>query len=206
MKEDTAVKERFTLPELPYAHDALAPELSEETLRYHHDKHQAAYVAKLNELIVGTPFEGQTLEQIVLQADGPIFNNAAQAWNHTFYFEQFAAAPAALSEGALKSAVERDFGSFAVMRDQLLAACAALFGSGWVWLAANDEGTLSLLSAPNAGNPLREGLQPLLTLDVWEHAYYIDYRNRRPDAVAAHWRRIDWRKVAERYARVGRRA
>lgn len=202
MKADTAVTERFALPELPYVYDALAPELSEETLRYHHDKHHAAYVAKLNELIVGTPFEEMTLEQIVLHADGPLFNNAAQAWNHTFYFEQFAAAPSPLAEGALKAAVVRDFGSFDALREKLLAACAALFGSGWVWLVSDAEGALSLASAPNAGNPLREGLQPLLTLDVWEHAYYIDYRNRRPDAVAAHWRRIDWRKVAERYAHV----
>jgi len=202
---DSAVKERFALSELPYAYDALAPDLSEETLRYHHDKHHAAYVAKLNELVAGTSFEGRTLEEIVRTADGPLFNNAAQAWNHTFYFEQFASAPAPLTEGALRQAVDRDFGSFEAMRDSVLAACAALFGSGWVWLVSNDGVTLSLRSAPNAGNPLREGLQPLLTLDVWEHAYYIDYRNRRPDAVAAHWQRIDWRKVAERYACIGNR-
>lgn len=206
MKENTAVQERYALPELPYAYDALAPEISEETLRYHHDKHHAAYVAKVGELAAGTPYEGRSLEQIVLHADGALYNNAAQAWNHTFYFEQFAATPAPLAEGALRKAVERDFGSCDALREKMTAACGALFGSGWVWLVSDVEGALTLCSMPNAGNPLREGLQPLLTLDVWEHAYYIDYRNRRPDAVAAHWKRIDWQCVAERYAHVtGRR-
>ena len=157
---DTASSPRFTPQDLPYAYDALAPAISEETMHYHHDKHYAGYVDKLNELIVDTPFAGQPLEDIILSADGPVYNNAAQAWNHA----------------------------------------AGLFGSGWVWLAEDPSGRLAVVSEQNAGNPMRHGMKPLLAIDVWEHAYYIDYRNRRADAVEALWGVVDWKVVGDRYA------
>lgn len=192
---------RFTVRELPYAYDALAPQLSEETLRYHHDKHYAGYVAKLNELILDTPYEGQPLEDIILAADGAVYNNAAQAWNHAFYFEQLSPDPQRVPTGALADAVVRTFGSVDALRERMNREAVGLFGSGWVWLAADRQGGLVIVSGPNAGNPLRQGLVPLLCIDVWEHAYYIDYRNRRADAVAALWDRIDWKTVGERYAK-----
>lgn len=190
---------RFTPKELPYAYDALAPSISAETMHFHHDKHYAGYVVKLNELLAGTPFEGRTLAEIVKAADGPLYNNAAQAWNHEFYFEQFAPDPQRAPEGALAEAVARDFGSVEGLKAAVAEASAALFGSGWVWLAADSRGRLTVVGLPNGDNPLRRALTPLLCFDVWEHAYYIDYRNRRPDAVKAHWDCIDWRVVGARY-------
>lgn len=201
MANDSTSGARFTVRELPYAYDALAPQLSEETLRYHHDKHYAGYVAKLNELILDTPYEGQPLEDIILAADGAVYNNAAQAWNHAFYFEQLSPDPQRLPTGALADAVVRTFGSVDALRERMNREAVGLFGSGWVWLAADRQGGLVIVSGPNAGNPLRQGLVPLLCIDVWEHAYYIDYRNRRADAVAALWDRIDWKTVGERYAK-----
>ena len=201
MANDSTSGARFTVRELPYAYDALAPQLSEETLRYHHDKHYAGYVAKLNELILDTPYEGQPLEDIILAADGAVYNNAAQAWNHAFYFEQLSPDPQRVPTGALADAVVRTFGSVAALRERMNREAVGLFGSGWVWLAADRQGGLVIVSGPNAGNPLRQGLVPLLCIDVWEHAYYIDYRNRRADAVAALWDRIDWKTVGERYAK-----
>ena len=201
MANDSTSGARFTVRELPYAYDALAPQLSEETLRYHHDKHYAGYVAKLNELILDTPYEGQPLEDIILAADGAVYNNAAQAWNHAFYFEQLSPDPQRVPTGALADAVVRTFGSVDALREQMNREAVGLFGSGWVWLAADRQGGLVIVSGPNAGNPLRQGLVPLLCIDVWEHAYYIDYRNRRADAVAALWDRIDWKTVGERYAK-----
>lgn len=201
MANDSTSGARFTVRELPYAYDALAPQLSEETLRYHHDKHYAGYVAKLNELILDTPYEGQPLEDIILAADGAIYNNAAQAWNHAFYFEQLSPDPQRVPTGALADAVVRTFGSVDALRERMNREAVGLFGSGWVWLAADRQGGLVIVSGPNAGNPLRQGLVPLLCIDVWEHAYYIDYRNRRADAVAALWDRIDWKTVGERYAK-----
>lgn len=201
MANDSTSGARFTVRELPYAYDALAPQLSEETLRYHHDKHYAGYVAKLNELILDTPYEGQPLEDIILAADGAVYNNAAQAWNHAFYFEQLSPDPQRVPTGALADAVVRTFGSVDALRERMNREAVGLFGSGWVWLAADRQGGLVIVSGPNAGNPLRQGLVPLLCLDVWEHAYYIDYRNRRADAVAALWDRIDWKTVGERYAK-----
>lgn len=201
MANDSTSGARFTVRELPYAYDALAPQLSEETLRYHHDKHYAGYVAKLNELILDTPYEGQPLEDIILAADGAVYNNAAQAWNHAFYFEQFSPDPQRVPTGALADAVVRTFGSVDALRERMNREAVGLFGSGWVWLAADRQGGLVIVSGPNAGNPLRQGLVPLLCIDVWEHAYYIDYRNRRADAVAALWDRIDWKTVGERYAK-----
>ncbi|WP_300798585.1 superoxide dismutase [uncultured Alistipes sp.] len=201
MANDSTSGARFTVRELPYAYDALAPQLSEETLRYHHDKHYAGYVAKLNELILDTPFARQPLEDIVLAADGAVYNNAAQAWNHEFYFEELSPNPQTAPTGALLDAVVRTFGSVDALKERMNREAVGLFGSGWVWLAADRQGDLVIVATPNAGNPLRQGLVPLLCLDVWEHAYYIDYRNRRADAVAALWDRIDWKTVGERYAR-----
>lgn len=201
MANDSTSGARFTVRELPYAYDALAPQLSEETLRYHHDKHYAGYVAKLNELILDTPYEGQPLEDIILAADGAVYNNAAQAWNHAFYFEQLSPDPQRVPTGVLADAVVRTFGSVDALRERMNREAVGLFGSGWVWLATDRQGGLVIVSGPNAGNPLRQGLVPLLCIDVWEHAYYIDYRNRRADAVAALWDRIDWKTVGERYAK-----
>lgn len=195
----TATEPRFTAKDLPYAYDALEPQLSEETLHYHHDKHYAGYVSKLNELVLDTPYANQSLEDIVLSADGAIFNNAAQAWNHEFYFDALSPRPQKEPQGELEEAVDRSFGSLDELKGQMNRAAAGLFGSGWVWLAADKEGELKIVSAPNAGNPIREGLRPLLCIDVWEHAYYIDYRNRRPEAVEKLWERIDWKTVGERY-------
>lgn len=191
----------YAAKELPYAYDALAPALSEETLRYHHDKHYTGYVAKLNELIVGSPLAGEPLDRIVVAADGAIYNNAAQAWNHECYFESLSPAAQHEPAGALKVAVERSFGSLERLREEMTKAGTALFGSGWVWLAEDSSGRLAVLSEQNAGNPLRYGMKPLLTLDVWEHAYYIDYRNRRADALAAIWPFVDWRVVERRYGK-----
>ena len=201
MANDSTSGARFTVRELPYAYDALAPQLSEETLRYHHDKHYAGYVAKLNELILDTPYEGQPLEDIILAADGAVYNNAAQAWNHAFYFEQLSPDPQRVPTGALADAVVRTFGSVDALRERMNREAVGLFGSGWVWLAADRQGGLVIVSGPNAGNPLRQGLVPLLCIGVWEHAYYIPYRNRRADAVAALWDRVDWKTVGERYAK-----
>lgn len=190
---------RFEAKPLPYAYDALAPVISEETLRFHHDKHYAGYVAKLNELIVGTPFEGESLEDIIMNSDRAIFNNAAQIWNHEFFFEQLSSEPALRPSGALLEAVNRQFGSVEAVREAMNQAAVNLFGSGWVWLVVDDEGNLSTLSTRNAGLPMRHGLTPLLALDVWEHAYYIDYRNRRGDAMREMWRVLDWKRADERY-------
>ncbi|MCM1150851.1 MAG: superoxide dismutase [Alistipes sp.] len=201
MQTPTATAARFAVQELPYAYDALAPQFSEETLHYHHDKHYAGYVSKLNELVVDTPYAGQPLEDIVLSSDGAVYNNAAQAWNHEFYFGQLSPRPQSEPQDALLEAIDHNFGSFDRMKNQMTTAAVGLFGSGWVWLAAGPADQLVILSMPNAGNPLREGYRPLLCIDVWEHAYYVDFRNRRADAVAALWERLDWKTVGERYER-----
>lgn len=184
---------------LPYAYDALAPVISEETLRYHHDKHYVGYVNKLNELIVGTPFEEQSLEDIIMNSDRSIFNNAAQVWNHEFFFEQLSPEPKLRPSDELLEAINHQFGSVEAVREAMNEAAVNLFGSGWVWLVVDDEGALSILSTRNAGLPMRHGLTPLLAMDVWEHAYYIDYRNRRGDAMREMWRVLDWGKADERY-------
>lgn len=199
MANDTATGTRFTPKDLPYAYDALAPQVSEETMRYHHDKHYAGYVNKLNELIVDTPFADQPLEDIILSADGPVYNNAAQMWNHEFFFDSLSPEAQGEPSGELKRAIEKDFNSFESLKAQMNKAAAGLFGSGWVWLAEDRSGKLAIISEQNAGNPLRHGMKPLLCIDVWEHAYYIDYRNRRADAVGALWECIDWKTVGERY-------
>ncbi len=195
----------FFLTPLPYAEQALEPHISAETLHYHHGKHTAAYVDKLNALIVGTPFaKTSSLEDIVLQSDGAIFNNAAQAWNHAFYFEQFAPKPKHKPEGELAKAIDKAFGSVEQLKEQMERDAIALFGSGWVWLAADKHGELAIVSKPNAGNPLTKGLYPLIAIDVWEHAYYIDHRNARAAGVKALWKVLCWSKIEERYAQIGR--
>ncbi|MBQ2429260.1 MAG: superoxide dismutase [Alistipes sp.] len=197
--------QKFHLQPLPYPYDALEPHISAETLHFHHDKHMAAYVEKLNSLIVDTPFASATsLEEVVLQSDGAIFNNAAQAWNHKFYFEQFAPKPKHEPEGELAKAIEKKFGSIEKLKEQMERDAVALFGSGWVWLAADKHGELAIISICNAGNPLTEGMYPLLTIDVWEHAYYIDHRNARAAAVKALWNVLCWSKIEQRYSEVGR--
>lgn len=198
---DTAVKTKFTLAPLPYAYDALAPEISEETLRYHHDKHAAGYVAKLNELIAGTPYADMELPEIILKSEGAIFNNAAQTWNHTFYFAGLSPDAQLAPQGSLLDAINGSFGSFDHFKEQMTAAALSLFGSGYVWLVEEKSGKLAIRSTSNADNPMRQGCRPLLCIDVWEHAYYIDYRNVRADAIKAIWRRIDWKIIGSRYHR-----
>lgn len=189
-----------SLPSLRYNAGALAPAISEQTISFHFGKHLQTYINNLNNLIVGTEFEQAPLEQIAAEATGPLANNAGQVLNHTLYFRQFApAAEAAAPQGALLEAILRDFGSLDELKAKLSAAASSLFGSGWAWLCADAEGRLSIHQMPNADNPLRHGLKPLLTIDVWEHAYYLDYQNRRADYIAALWPIIDWAVVAERY-------
>ncbi|MEG1644313.1 MAG: superoxide dismutase [Alistipes sp.] len=190
---------RFQVRELPYAYEALTPQISEETLRFHYGKHYTGYVAKLNELVLDTPFADMPIEDIIATADGPIFNNAAQAWNHEFYFEALSPTPQNAPKGKFSEAINRHFGSFEAMKEQMSKACLSLFGSGWVWLVEDRLGNLSVVSESNAGNPIRYGMRPLFCIDVWEHAYYIDYRNVRADAVRALWSLVDWKTVEARY-------
>lgn len=185
------------MPKLPYAMDALTPSMSKETLEYHYGKHLQAYVDNLNRLIPATVYETMSLEDIVLQADGAVFNNAAQAWNHTFFFESLTPTAKAVP-GELEKLLVENFGSLDAFKEQFVKAAASLFGSGWVWLVKDGQNRLSVVSESNAGNPMKKGLKPLLVIDVWEHAYYIDYRNRRADYINAFWKLIDWDKVSER--------
>ncbi|MBR5454854.1 MAG: superoxide dismutase [Rikenellaceae bacterium] len=200
MNTSTKPKTQFTLPALPYSDDALAPQISAETLHYHHGHHHQTYVNNLNLLIADTPYAHYSLEEIVLRSEGAIFNNAAQVWNHTFYFDALAAAPQPPT-GEFAEAVERDFGSLENLKSEMLRSAVSLFGSGWVWLTSDKHNKLSILPLQNAGNPLTHGLMPLLAIDVWEHAYYIDYRNRRADSVAALWDKINWAVVSARFAK-----
>ncbi len=186
------------LPKLPYSPEALEPHISKKTIEYHYGKHHMTYVKKLNELIAGTPFEEATLEEIIMKSEGGIFNNGAQVWNHTFYWEGFSPNGGGTPEGALLETIEAGFGSFEKFREDFGQTAATLFGSGWTWLVKNPEGNLEIIQTGNAGNPLRQGKKPLLTCDVWEHAYYLDYQNRRPEYVSAFWKVVDWNKVAER--------
>ena len=191
---------KFELMVLPYAPEALEPVISRETIGFHHGKHLAAYVNNLNALLPGSGFEEATIEEIVCQATGGILNNAGQILNHELYFGQFCGKPETSEPtGALAQAVERDFGSFAAFKEAFQKAGATLFGSGWVWLSADKEGKLVVTQETNAANPVQKGLIPLLTFDVWEHAYYLDYQNRRPDHLAALWQIVDWEVIGKRY-------
>lgn len=189
----------FELPKLPYAMNALAPHISEETLNYHYGKHHQAYVTKVNDLVKGTEFENADLETIIKKADGGIFNNGAQVYNHTFYFHSFSPDGRREPKGELKDAIEGTYGSFEKFKEAFNAKAATLFGAGWAWLVKKADGTLDITQESNAGNPLREGLKPILTCDVWEHAYYLDYQNKRPDYLSSFWNILDWDVIAERY-------
>jgi len=188
----------FELPVLPYDLKDLEPIISEKTFSFHYKKHHQAYIDNLNKLISGTQFENATLEEIILKADGGIFNNGAQVWNHTFYFFAFSAKGQGSPSGKLADMINRDFGSFESFKEAFTKMALTQFGSGWAWLVVNRDGKLEVMQTSNAGNPLREGKKPLLTCDVWEHAYYIDYQNRRPDYVAKFWEITDWEKVEGR--------
>ncbi len=188
-----------TLPELPYAKNALEPYISAETIEYHHGKHHLAYVDKLNGLIAGTEFEHATLEEIIARADAAIFNNAAQVWNHSFYWNCLSPNGGGEPKGALGSAIKEFFGSFAAFREQFSAAAVGNFGSGWTWLVKNQEGVLEIVNTDDAQTPLTEGYTPLLTCDVWEHAYYVDYRNARPAYLEAYWNLVNWEFVASNH-------
>ena len=190
---------KFELPPLGYSPDALAPQISAETIEYHHGKHHLAYVNNLNGLIPGTPFENATLETMIVKAEGGIFNNAAQVWNHTFYFASFSPLGKREPHGTLLRAIEAGFGSFESFRESFTKAAATLFGSGWAWLCMKPDGTLAVTQESNAGNPMRSGMVPLMTCDVWEHAYYIDYRNRRPDYIKNFWELLDWNIIGHRF-------
>ncbi len=185
-----------TLPDLPYEKNALEPHISAETLEFHHDKHHATYVTNLNNLIKGTEFEDKSLEEIVTSAPaGGIFNNAAQVWNHTFYFNCMGPNAGGEPTGALADAITAKFGSFADFKQAFTTSAATNFGSGWTWLVMKD-GELEIVNTGNAGCPLTDGMKPLLTVDVWEHAYYIDKRNARPAYLESWWNLVNWDFVA----------
>ena len=189
----------FTLPTLPYAANALEPAISQQTIEFHYGKHHQTYVNNLNTLIKGTPFEDASLEEIIRQADGPIFNNAAQTWNHTFYFMQFSSKGKNAPDGQLAEAIQTQWQSFDAFKEEFNKAGTGLFGSGWVWLVKNPDGTLAIVKTTNADNPMRNGQKPLLTFDVWEHAYYLDYQNRRADYLTGLWNILDWKVIEERF-------
>jgi Fe-Mn family superoxide dismutase len=187
------------LPDLPFAENALEPHISAETLRFHHGKHHAAYVANLNKLIAGTDMEGLSLEEVIGTAEGGVFNNAAQIFNHTFYWNCLTPNAGGKPTGNLAGAIDKAFGSFDAFQEQFSQTAITTFGSGWGWLVRNGDGSLALQSTANAGTPLTSGQTPLLTCDVWEHAYYIDYRNARPDYVKAFWELVNWEFVAKNF-------
>ena len=190
---------KFELMTLPYAIDALEPVISKQTLEFHHGKHLAGYVNNLNGLLEGSPLAGLPLEEIVLKATDGMLNNAGQILNHNLYFGQFAAPKADnMPTGQLAEAIVRDFGSFEAFKDEFQKKGATLFGSGWVWLSVDKDGKLIITQETNAANPIQKGLKPLLTFDVWEHAYYLDYQNRRPDHLSALWQIIDWDVIENR--------
>lgn len=182
----------FSLPTLPYEMDALAPHISKETLEYHYGKHHQAYVTNLNKLIAGTQFESLSLEEIITSSSAGIFNNAAQVWNHSFYWQCLSPNGGGQPKGALLAALIKTFGSFEAFKEQFTQTALTTFGSGWAWLVQDKNGALAIKSTSNAQSPITEGLTALLTCDVWEHAYYIDYRNARPNYVDAFWHLVNW--------------
>jgi len=191
----------FDLPPLPYAKDALQPHISAETLEYHYGKHHQTYVTKLNQLVADTPDAEKSLEDLIRTSSGGIFNNAAQVWNHTFYWNCLSPSGGGQPSGALADAIDTTFGSFAAFKQQFTDTALATFGSGWAWLVRTPDGSLALESTSNADTPLQRDLTPLLTCDVWEHAYYVDYRNQRPAYVEAFWNLVNWDFVAAQFAR-----
>ncbi len=191
---------QYTLPELPFAENALEPHISAETIQYHYGKHHAAYVDKLNGLVAGTEFEGASLENMIKHASGAIFNNAAQVWNHSFYWNCLSPTGGGEPDGALGSAIREFFGDFGSFKQQFTAAATGNFGSGWTWLVKTADGKLEIVNTDDAENPMTDGSQPLLTCDVWEHAYYVDYRNARPAYLEAFWQLVNWDFVASNHA------
>jgi Fe-Mn family superoxide dismutase len=189
----------YELPELPYAADALEPVISAETIDYHYGKHHQAYVTNLNKLVAGTEFDGATLEDIIRTADGAIFNNGAQVWNHTFYWNGLSPDGGGQPSGALAEAIDAAFGSFEAFKEAFVTSAVGNFGSGWTWLVKNDDGSVEIVNTSNAANPMTDGKTPLLTIDVWEHAYYIDYRNARPKYLDEIWKLVNWGFVAANY-------
>lgn len=190
----------FELPKLPYALDALQPHLSKETLEYHYGKHHQAYVNNLNNLVKETEFATQKLEEIIMKSSGGIFNNAAQIWNHTFYWHCLTPNAAPGPDGKLADAINKKFGSLDEFKKLFTQSAVTLFGSGWVWLVKNEKGELEIMNTGNAGLPMKDNKKALLTCDVWEHAYYIDYRNARPGYLDNFWKLVNWQYVAENFA------
>ena len=188
------------LPPMPYPLDALQPHISKETLETHYGKHHQAYVTNLNNLVKGSEFENASLEEIIRKSTGGIFNNAAQVWNHTFYWHCLSPKAGGEAKGALAQAISRKFGSFATFKEAFSKSAVENFGSGWTWLVKKTDGTVDIVNTSNAATPLTGPDKPLLTCDVWEHAYYVDYRNRRPDYVAAFWNLVHWEFAAQNYA------
>ncbi|HNX29355.1 MAG TPA: Fe-Mn family superoxide dismutase [Syntrophomonadaceae bacterium] len=187
------------LPPLPYSNDALEPVISKETIEYHYGKHHQTYVTNLNKLIVGTEFENLTLEEIIRKSSGGIFNNAAQIFNHSFYWNCLAPRAGGEPSGKLADAINEAFASFAAFKEKFSAAAVGTFGSGWAWLVKNADDKLEIVTTSNAGNPMTENKKPLLTCDVWEHAYYIDYRNARASYVEKYWELVNWDFVESNY-------
>jgi Fe-Mn family superoxide dismutase len=188
------------LPALPYAADALAPVISAETIDFHYGKHHQAYVTNLNNLVPGTEFEDASLEDIVMKSSGGIFNNAAQVWNHTFYWNGLSPDGGGQPKGELADAINAAFGSFDAFKAAFIKSGIGNFGSGWTWLVKNKNGSVEIVNTSNAANPMRDGKKPLLTIDVWEHAYYIDYRNARPKYLDEIWSLVNWDFVASNFA------
>lgn len=187
------------LPKLPYAMSALEPNISAKTVEFHYTKHHQGYVNKLNSLIENTPFAGKSLVEIIKTSDGAIFNNAAQVWNHTFYWEGFSANPQKAPAGKLAEMINAKWGSFDKFKEEFSNTAVGLFGSAWAWLVVDAKGELKITGTSNAGTPLTIGDKPLLTADVWEHAYYLDYQNLRPSYLAKFWELVDWKKIEERF-------
>lgn len=190
----------FELPKLPYTMDALAPHISKETLEYHYGKHHQTYVNNLNQLLVDSPMAGKSLEDIIMQSEGGMFNNAAQVWNHSFYWTCLSPKGGNLTQGKLLTAIEAQFGSFEEFKAQFSKAALTTFGSGWAWLVENKDKTLAITSTSNADTPMRHGQKALLTCDVWEHAYYIDYRNARASYIEHFWNLVNWNFVEAQFA------
>ncbi len=190
---------KFELPVLPYELDELEPFISKKTFEFHYGKHHQTYVTNLNNLISETKFENAGLETIIMQSEGPLLNNAAQVWNHTFYFMALNRSNKSLPHGILADAIQRGFGTFLDFTDAFTKAGVSLFGCGWVWLVKNQNGQLEIIQEINAGNPLRKGLKPILNCDVWEHAYYLDYQNRRNEYINSFWSIIDWAVIEKRF-------
>ena len=190
---------KFELPKLPYAHNELEPIISEKTIEFHYGKHFQTYINNLNKLIAGTEFENADLDTIVKKSDGGIFNNAAQTWNHDFYFKSLTPKKGTKPNEKLMKAIEGTWGSFDNFKKEFSDAATGLFGSGWAWLVSDNNGKLSIVKESNAGNPITKGLTPLMTMDVWEHAYYLDYQNRRPDHLTALWDILNWDEISKRY-------